>query len=413
VDCPPDIGTIHADVTKVRQTLFNLLSNAGKFTERGVIKLEVSSQMSEVRSSSSGNAPPTSDLRPPTSVLFQVSDTGIGVTEEQLAKLFQAFTQADASTSRKFGGTGLGLAISRQFCRMMGGDITVESTYGQGSTFTVTLPAIVVEPAPPPLPLKEEAPAPAGTATAGTVLVIDDDPTVHDLMRRTLRKDGFRVECATDGAAGLERAKQLRPSVITLDVMMPHMDGWSVLTALKSDPATADIPVIMLTIVDDRQMGFALGAAEYFTKPIDFQRLSQVLQSYRLPADGQTVLVIEDDAGTRDMLRRLLAREGWQVTEAENGRVGLQRLEESMPALILLDLMMPAMDGFEFMEALRRHGGTASTIPVIVITAKDLTEEDCRRLNGGVERVIQKGGSRQDVVAIVRSYLERSGHGKT
>ena len=412
VDCPPDLGAMHADVTKVRQTLFNLLSNASKFTEKGVIKLEVRSQMSEVRTSSSGNAPPTSDLRPPTSVLFQVSDTGIGMTAEQLAKLFQAFTQADSSTSRKFGGTGLGLAISRRFCRMMGGDITVESTYGEGSTFTVSLPAIVVEPAAHPLPLKEEALAPAGTATAGTVLVIDDDPTVQDLMRRTLSKDGFRVECATDGASGLERAKQLRPSVITLDVMMPHMDGWSVLTALKSDPATADIPVIMMTIVDDKQLGFALGAAEYLTKPVDFQRLSQILRKFHRSTGEQRVLVVEDDEATRDMLRRLLAKDGWQVVEAGNGREGLERLDEAAPALILLDLMMPEMDGFEFMDGLRQREGGAA-IPVIVITAMDLTEADHRRLNGGIERVIQKGAtSRQQVLDLVRTLTRTSAENK-
>ena len=237
------------------------------------------------------------------------------------------------------------------------------------------------------------------------VLVIDDDPAVHDLMRRSLEKDGFRVEVAADGKSGLELAKQLKPAVITLDVMMPHMDGWAVLTALKADPATADIPVIMLTIVDDKQMGFALGAADYFTKPIDFQRLHTVLEKYRKPAGHQTVLVIEDDASAREMLRRTLEKDGWQVAEAQNGKVGLEKLDEAAPALILLDLMMPEMDGFEFMDALRTRGD-AKRIPVIVITAKDLTEEDHRRLNGGVERIIQKGATSQsEVLDLVRAIL--------
>jgi len=343
-------------------------------------------------------------------ITFHVSDTGIGMTPEQLGKLFQAFMQADASTSRKFGGTGLGLAISRKFCQLMGGDITVTSEHGKGSTFTVTLPSIVAA---------DVSPRPTDSGAAGqvtraltsaatrgpTVLVIDDDPAVRDLMQRSLAKDGFRVEIAADGKTGLALAKQLKPAVITLDVMMPSMDGWSVLTALKADPATADIPVIMLTIVDDKQMGFALGAADYFTKPIDFQRLHHVLAKYRKPAGPQTVLVIEDDPSAREMLRRTLEKDGWLVAEAQNGKVGLTQLAASSPALILLDLMMPEMDGFEFMDALRRRAD-AKRIPVIVITAKDLTEEDRRRLNGGVERIIQKGATSQgEVLELVRALM--------
>jgi CheY-like chemotaxis protein len=404
VECPADLGTMHADVTKVRQTLFNLLSNASKFTEKGTITLTVAADASPRQTSPESAALSRAQLQ------FIVRDTGIGMTPEQMGKLFQAFTQADASTSRKFGGTGLGLAISRKFCQMMGGDITVQSQHGQGSTFTVILPATVAA---------DMSPRPTGSDTAGQksraltsaattgplVLVIDDDAAVHDLMRRSLEKDGFRVKVAADGRAGLELARQLKPAVITLDVMMPHLDGWSVLTALKADPGTADIPVIMLTIVDDKQMGFALGAADYFTKPIDFQRLHHVLERYRKPANHQAVLVIEDDAAMRDMLRRTLEKDGWQVAEAQNGKVGLAQLEAGPPALILLDLMMPEMDGFEFMDALRRRGDE-KRIPVIVITAKDLTEEDHRRLNGGVERIIQKGAtSPAEVLALVRTLL--------
>ena len=396
VDCPADLGAMRADVTKVRQTLFNLLSNASKFTERGVIRLEVRE-----------NGSPTAGTQP-SALSFVVSDTGIGMTPEQLSRLFQAFTQADASTSRKFGGTGLGLAISRKFCQMMGGDITVRSEHGKGSTFTITLPANVAEASSQAQLSSKDfqlAPSTRLPASATTLLVIDDDPAVHDLMRRSLEKDGFRVEVAADGQRGLELARQLKPAVITLDVMMPHIDGWAVLTALKADPALAGIPVIMLTIVDDKQMGFALGAADYFTKPIDFQRLHQVLEKYRKAAAPQKVLVIEDDATTREMLRRALEKDGWQVAEAQNGKVGLAKLDGGVPALILLDLMMPEMDGFEFMEALRRRPDSQH-IPVIVITAKDLTEEDRRRLNGGVQRIIQKGAaSQRQVLELVRELL--------
>ncbi len=281
VDCPADLGTMRADVTKVRQTLFNLLSNASKFTEKGTISLSVGSSRgneapSSNRQSAIGN--PQLDqslLTSAATINFVVTDTGIGMTPEQLAKLFQAFSQADASTTRKYGGTGLGLAISRKFCQMMGGDVTAQSQHGKGSTFTVTLPVEVKVPS-------TESPASAAQKTsqsnrvpssAAMVLVIDDDPPARDLIERSLSKEGYHVVLAGEGRRGLELARQLKPDVITLDVMMPGMDGWAVLTALKADPATADIPVIMLTIVDDKQIGFALGAADYFTKPIDWPRL--------------------------------------------------------------------------------------------------------------------------------------------
>ena len=239
------------------------------------------------------------------------------------------------------------------------------------------------------------------------MLVIDDDPAVRDLMSRSLGKDGFRVEVAADGKTGLEMAQRLKPTVITLDVMMPSMDGWVVLSALKADPATADIPVVMLTIEDDKNMGFALGAADYFTKPIDWQRLGAVLRKYRKPASNQTVLIVEDDERTREMLRRTLQKEGWKVAEAVNGRAGLERVAAEVPAMILLDLMMPEMDGFGFMQELRKRA-ECSGVPVIVITAKDLTDEDRRRLSGDVARILGKEStSREQLVAEVRQLLNK------
>jgi signal transduction histidine kinase/CheY-like chemotaxis protein len=391
VSCPADIGLMRADVTKVRQTLFNLLSNASKFTERGTITLGVT------------RSAPNSQ---PSTLNFTVTDTGIGMTPEQISGLFGAFQQADASTTRKFGGTGLGLAISRKFCRLMGGDITVISEPGKGSTFTVVLPVRVPETPQPTdsdvITLQRQQ----QTNTSGPiVLVIDDDPTVRELMQRSLTKDGYRVAVAADGRSGLEMARQLHPAVITLDVMMPSMDGWSVLTALKADSVTADIPVVMLTVVDDKNMGFALGAADYFTKPIDWRRLSTVLHKYRKPAVAQTVLIVEDDERTREMLRRTLQKEGWQIREAANGRLGLEQLSHGAPGLILLDLMMPEMDGFGFMQALRQRADCRD-VPVIVITAKDLTEEDRHRLSGDVARILGKETtSREQLVAEVRQLL--------
>ncbi len=384
-----DLGLMHADLTKVRQSLFNLLSNAGKFTERGTVTLEVSRDLGE-----DGDR-----------LTFQVRDTGIGMTPEQLAQLFKAFTQAEAATASKFGGTGLGLAITRHFCRMMGGDIEVSSPYEEGSSFTIRLPARVGErlPRPEKGPDLEIIKAEEG---APTVLVIDDDPQARELMQRVLAKEGLRVYTATDGQQGLYLARELRPQVILLDVRMSGMDGWAVLTALKADPALEDIPVVMVTIADDQKLGYALGAADYLTKPVDQQRLLSVLEKHCAALGPRRVLVVEDDASTRSLFKRLLEKDGWAVAEAENGRVALERLAGARPCLILLDLMMPEMDGFEFLEEMRRHEAWRH-IPIVVVTSKDLTEIDRQRLSGQVEKVLQKGAySAEDLLGMVRQVLQ-------
>ncbi|HEY2574391.1 MAG TPA: response regulator [Verrucomicrobiaceae bacterium] len=374
VRIPPDLGTMRADLTKVRQALFNLLSNASKFTEHGRITLQAVRETGQ---------------REGEWIVLKVQDTGIGMTREQMGRMFQAFSQADASTVRKYGGTGLGLAITRHFCRMMGGDVTVSSEPGQGSTFTLHLPAEVSDPAaeasakPPPGPdrLPREG---------NTVLVVDDDPSARELLRRFLNKEGFHVECAAGGLDAIASAKRLRPRAVTLDVMMPGMDGWSVLSRLKEDPATADIPVIMLTIVDDEHFGHALGATEYLTKPVDRERLAAVIRKLRHPAGPGRVLVVDDDAAARQMLVRTLERQEWKTAQAEDGRAALNAVAGQMPDLILLDLMMPRMDGFEFVSELRKNQRWRS-IPIVVITAKTLTQQDRDVLQGHVQKVLQKG----------------------
>jgi CheY-like chemotaxis protein len=237
--------------------------------------------------------------------------------------------------------------------------------------------------------------------------VIDDDPAARQLLSRMLQKEGFQVLEASGGEEGIELARVQRPDVITLDVLMPGLDGWGVLAVLKSDTALATIPVVMVTITDDRQLGFSLGAVEYLSKPIDRARLGAVVARYRRePAAGAgaDVLVVEDDPSTRAMLRRTLEKEGWSVREAANGRAGLEQVSAESPALILLDLMMPEMDGFEFLDGLRRHAATAP--PVVVITAKELTEQDRQRLNGGVRAVVQKRPQDFDgLLAEVRSRI--------
>ena len=386
-----DLPAMHADLTKVRQSLFNLLSNSAKFTEHGTIELAVT----------------RTELNGAAAVEMTVTDTGIGMTEEQMSRLFEPFTQADRSTTRKFGGTGLGLAITRRFVRLMGGDIQVESAVGKGLTFRIQLPA-EVSVAPEAVP---EAPAERRTNSKGyfgTVLVIDDDPTARDLMTRFLTREGFQPVTAEGGEEGLKQARESRPDVITLDVMMPKMDGWAVLQELKSDPELRSIPVIMVTIVDDKNLGYTLGADDYMTKPIDREQLASVLQKYRCTHPPCQVLVVEDDETTRGMMHSMLERDGWCVTEAANGEEGLQRVSEAPPHVILLDLMMPEMDGFEFIARLRRLESSRN-IPVVVITAKELTAEDRGRLTGSVEKILSKGQfTMEDLLLQVRSLVGRT-----
>jgi DNA-binding response OmpR family regulator len=248
---------------------------------------------------------------------------------------------------------------------------------------------------------------------AATILVIDDDPTVHDLMRRFLTKEGFRVAIAPSGKDGVQMAKEIKPDLITLDVLMAEMDGWSVLTALKADPATAEIPVIILTMFDDKEMGFALGASDYMTKPINRDRLVNVLRRHHHTHGSCQVLVIEDEPNIRQMVRRVLEKEGWSVREAENGRAGLHAVAESKPAVILLDLMMPVMNGFDFIRELRKNKDWHE-IPIIILTAKDLTIDDRNALKGNVERVLQKGDySREQLLGQVRELVKSSIHHET
>jgi CheY-like chemotaxis protein/nitrogen-specific signal transduction histidine kinase len=364
IDCPFDLGTVHADQIRFRQTLLNLASNANKFTEKGTVTIAAQAQRTEIT--------------------VAVTDTGIGMTEEQMGRLFQEFSQADASTTRKYGGTGLGLAISRHFCRMMGGNITVTSKPGEGSTFTIRLPRIVQiaeEPTEPVHRIAEDAAEPL-------ILVVDDDETVRGLVARHLERAGFAAVAARGGQEGLRLVRELRPAAVTLDIMMPDLDGWTVLAAIKGDPALASIPVVLMSIVDDKKRGYALGAADYLVKPVDRTKLVETITTICGGAAGRALLIDDDDVVRRGV-RQALDSIGWTVIEAENGQVAVDLLTAGLPDVIILDLMMPEMDGFEFMDKLRRRPDWRE-IPVVVITAKDLSEQDRDRLNGGVERIIQK-----------------------
>jgi PAS domain S-box-containing protein len=383
--CPPEVRNSTTDVTKLRQVLLNLLSNASKFTQSGTITFAVARRTREERDW----------------LEFSVRDSGIGMTEEQMSKLFQAFSQADASTTRKYGGTGLGLAISRKFCQMMGGDITVESEAGKGSTFFVHLPSQVVDPKKVTLAVEEELGA--AIAEGSAVLVIDDDPSVRDVVKRSLNKEGVSVMTAASGEEGLELARKHRPDVITLDVQMPGMDGWEVLKTLKSDPELRQIAVIMMTNIDEKTTGYSLGAAEYMKKPVDRDYLVAVLKKFRDNASTLPVLVVEDDPSGREIVRRALSLEGLKVIEASNGVEALARIAETLPSLILLDLMMPELDGFGFLSELRGREEW-SKIPVVVLTAKDISSDDRKRLEGYTSALLVKKGQSPD--ALIREMRD-------
>ena len=390
VEVDPSLGSMHADATKVRQALFNLLSNAAKFTHAGEIRLRVEGE----------------EVDGERWIQMSVSDSGIGIPPEKIDHVFEEFSQADDSTTRDYGGTGLGLSISRRFCQMMNGDISVTSVVGEGSRFEIRLPALVRD-------LPEELEGAAGSPVSPlvdpgdepVVLVIDDDPDARDLLDRTLQGAGVRVVTAGDGREALDLARSLHPAAITLDVLMPRMDGWEVLRELKADAATRDIPVIMVTMTTDRNLGYALGATDFLTKPVARAQLVALLDRHAGASGERHALVVDDKTENREVLRRVLGNEGWRVSEAENGLLALEEVAKDPPALILLDLVMPVMDGFEFVLEMRRRD-PARQIPIVVVTAKDITEEDRRRLNGGVMGLIEREGLDQD--ALVEMIREQA-----
>ena len=362
LDDAGDLGMLNSDQVKLRQCLFNLVSNAAKFTENGTITVK--------------------GRRDRDVLTFSVIDTGIGMTPDQTAKLFERFAQADASTTRKYGGTGLGLAITKAFCRLLGGDVRVESESGKGSAFIITIPAVLPESKSP-----EDENQSKIDADKHLVLVIDDDSAQRELLRRFLEREGFAVRLASDGRTGLDMARELQPRAILLDVMMPQMDGWSVLAELKKEPTLERIPVVMCTFVNEPGLSSFLGAADTVLKPVEWDRLKNVMEQFR--GEPGDLLIVDDDADTRNRLRTVFERQGWSVAEAGNGQEALDVVMHAPPQIILLDLTMPVMDGFTFLHILRQRPG-CEDIPVIVLTGRLLDDEERQQLEGA-DRVLTKG----------------------
>lgn len=399
VELSDRVTTVFADKQRLTQVLLNLAGNACKFTFEGKVSLVARLQSSE------GNE----------WIEFDVRDTGRGMTPDEMSKLFRPFGKLSSRKGNK-PGTGLGLVISKGFCQLMGGDIQVRSEFGVGSTFTVRLPAKKGDRVPgiqiAGPPRDDSRPTQSAELTSKSVattfgqisssvtassidrgrlvLVIDDDEAVREMMERHLTSQGFHVITASDGFQGLELAREMQPAVITLDAVMPGLDGWAVLGALKAGEETTSIPVVMVTVVDSEHRGFALGATEFLPKPIDWERLTGTLARYTGNKRERSILIVDDDSVTREILRRNLEADGWSVLEAENGAVALQTMAVEQPAAVLLDLTMPVMDGFEF---ILRYSQVAEwlSIPVLVLTSKDPTPEEQQRLEGQVVRVLRKG----------------------
>ncbi|HKT42524.1 MAG TPA: response regulator [Rhodanobacteraceae bacterium] len=378
-----DLGRMHVDVTKLRQVLFNLLGNASKFTEHGIISLRARRETRQ----------------PGDWLVFEVVDTGIGMTPEQQARVFEPFVQADASTSRKYGGTGLGLSLSRRFAELMGGDITMTSESGVGTTFTVGLPAecdATVKP----------VTAPDAASQRARVLIIDDNAADRDVLARMLAREGYRAALASDGVGGLKLARELLPELVLLDVMMPTVDGWAVLKQLKADPKLAAIQVVVISVIDDRQLGASLGAVDQLVKPVDRQVLAPLLHKYLDGHGGSVVLVVGDDADSRRLLRRQLEHHGWDVAEARGGADALERLGRVRPSAVLLDLKTPEAGGFEFFAALRERG-IDGQIPIVVVTAQPLSVEERKQLASHTQAVLEKGQFDREQLAMMVHHAMR------
>lgn len=391
----PDTQLVTDDL-KVKQMLLNLIGNAAKFTSDGQIAVHAAQIEEE-------GVPHTR---------FTVSDTGIGMSKEQLANLFQRFSQADETTTRKYGGTGLGLALTRALSKMLGGRIEVDSTEGKGTTFTVTIPtryeARVVH-AETGAEVAEDKQSNALPKPASpSVLVVDDDPSARELLTRHLEREGFSVSTADSGAAALEQIKTTKPLAILLDVMMPGMDGWHVLRTIRDNPDTKDIPVIMQTVLNEKNFAYTLGASGYLKKPVRRNDLVDALQLLAIATPSREVLIVDDDKEASERLIAILIRDGWNCRIALNGAEAMQALAERIPDLVLVDLIMPEMDGYAFIREVRKNP-QFDDLPLVVMTAEDVQSNKVRQLSSETAGIVQKGAMPlADLVADLRRFAEQT-----
>ena len=375
-------GEMTSDETKLRQCIVNFLSNAFKFTENGQVALLIDSKKIDGKEF----------------VNFDIKDTGIGMTEEQLGKLFDTYTQAERSTSAKYGGTGLGLSISKHFAEMMGGGVEVTSKVGEGSTFSIFVPRVSQD---EETVDDENFENPEIKKGQDYILLVDDDKTTHDVVRRAIKKEGHTVYSCFDGDEGIEQARKFLPKLILLDVLMPGRDGWSVLKELKKDKKLKDIPVVITSVLNEESMANSLGADDYMKKPIDRTFFINIVKRY-ITEKNQKVLIVDDDENTRDLLNKILKNEGYMSIDAKNGEDALERVKEK-PDLIVLDLDMPRMDGFEFIEKTQEDG---IKIPIVVFSGKDITAVEEKMLSKFTEGIVKKESKVDTLVQEVNQILK-------
>ncbi|MEX2089131.1 MAG: response regulator, partial [Bacteroidota bacterium] len=383
----PNLPTMTTDIVKVRQILVNLLSNASKFTEQGEIVVKVFKQGPLIS--------------------FAVKDSGIGIEEKNFPVVFEEFRQVDSSNTRKYKGTGLGLPIARKLARLLGGDLTVQSEYGKGSTFTLTIPPVFIQEGEEAdvkilAPKRVSIPQPTASAkpvqdtvksqtrkTGGVeILCIDDDPDVIEILRKYLVPEGYSVTGALSGEEGVELAVKMKPALITLDIMMPRKDGWQVLRELKQMAETRDIPVIIHSIVENRPLAMSLGAVDVITKPTEPNRLLSLVKKY-YQSNGQFILIVDDHEDFALAFKDLLTRDGFNVKIATGGKEALEIIRETLPSLILLDLVMPGMDGFQVVRELQQNERWKK-IPVVILSGKELTESEEQELNTHIVEFMKK-----------------------
>jgi len=390
-EVPDDLPEVLSDQDKLKQIIINLLSNALKFTEEGEVKLSAALEDASLR--------------------IAVSDTGTGIPSDALEYIFDEFRQADGSSTRKHGGTGLGLSITKKLTHLLGGTVDVSSVEGEGSTFTVTLPLTMRDEEAPAEALRPDEETRASVEMKGkkVLLAIDDDPNVLILLKQNLEDEEYYVVGALNADEGIRKAKEIHPFAVTLDILMPQKDGWGVLSDLKADPATRDIPIIVLSIIDNKELGnkelgFSLGAFDYLVKPFDKEAIMAALQ--RIPGvPAKRVLVVDDEPDAVDLLTQILQDEGYQVKGTYSGEEALRVLDATSQDIILLDLLMPEMDGFEVIQQVKANPRWRD-IPIIVVTAKDLTDSDWGILHRSVDRIIQKSGlARDGLMKEVQSLL--------
>jgi signal transduction histidine kinase/CheY-like chemotaxis protein len=374
-------GDVLADAGKLKQMLLNLASNAIKFTPDG------------------GEVTITA-ARLDSAVEISVADTGIGISGADQAHLFEEFHQIDPGPGRHQQGTGLGLALTRRFAMLHGGEVRVSSQLGKGSVFTLHLPNRL------PLPV-EPTPTKVQDMSRPLVLVVEDDPAAAELLARQLDGAGFRTQAARTGTEAITMARELQPAAITLDILLPELDGWEVMTRLKRDQATSDIPVVVVSVIDNPELGIALGAMDYFVKPIEGKELVKRLNRFNFRhSNGTKILVVDDEAANREWLRNILEPAGFAVIQAAGGREAIVLAKSHRPDLVLLDLMMPDVSGFDVVKALRADPVTQRT-PIMILTARHLTKADKRHLNGHVSTILGRGSnSAADLLDHLRQLLK-------